>query len=115
MATSVEEIARADAEEQAALGYHLGQKALVDYRRATAIYFTPMWESWCEVLKEELQARTDLLIDSVDEAEKARLQGMCHTLRWILKQRSEAEANIRSLEMNASPAAGDNGRGAADL
>lgn len=114
---SVEEVRDAEEAEERVLSLKEGQDALVRFTRETAIYFSPQWEPWCEHLKSELDKRTNALIDAEDEKDKARLQGICHTLRWILRQKDEAQGKIDAMRTELmdlnSPAAGDPGEGAA--
>ncbi len=120
MATSVEEIRDAEEAEERVLSMKDTQSALVRFTRETSIYFSPQWDPWCDHIRDELEKRTNALIDAEDEKEKARLQGICHTLRWILLQKAEAQGKIdamrRDLDEIHNPAAGDStGEGAADL
>ena len=109
MATSVEEVRAVEASFEEEAIRNSAREMLVAYSKKTAIYFAPEWEQWCVLLREELEKRTNALIDAEVESEKAKLQGMCHTLRWILKQKSVAESEIHRLrvEMSDLPAAGD--------
>ena len=97
MARSAEEVAEREAVEEAEVRRSTASDRLRDYSRRTNIYFLPDWEEWCVLLREELQKRTDALIDEQDPQEKARLQGICWSLRWVLKQKEVAESNIRAL------------------
>lgn len=109
MANSVEEIRDAEMSLEEEAVRNSAREKVVAYSRQTAIYFIPEWDNWCELLEAELEKRTDALIDAEDGNEKSKLQGMCHTLRWILKQKHFAEAEIHRLrvEMSDLPAAGE--------
>lgn len=109
MSNSIEEIRNAEESLEAEAIRASARKRLVEYSRQTSLYFVPEWEAWCELLREELAKRTNALIDAEDGNEKSKLQGMCHTLRWVLKQKAVAEAEIQRLriEMSDFPAAGD--------
>lgn len=110
MATSVNEIRETEAAFEAESIRNSAREKLVLYSRQTSLYFVPEWDQWCELLREELGKRTNALIDAEDGNEKSKLQGMCHTLRWILKQKDVAESEIHRLRvemMDEGPATGD--------
>ena len=109
MANSVEEVRALEEAEVSDARRSTARETLVAYSKQTSLYFVPEWEAWCGLLREALTKRTNALIDAEDPNEKSKLQGMCHTLRWILKQKSVAESEIHRLrvEMSDLPDAGE--------
>ena len=97
MARSAEEVMLREGVAESEAIRDSAMERLRDYSRKTNIYFLPDWDAWCVLLREELGKRTDALIDEQDPQEKARLQGICWSLRWVLKQKEVAEGNIRAL------------------